>query len=110
MRSRHQRDSLCSRLQQQERFPIVETAREFIDYCIENCLHGSEAHGAVGAEQDISILTARCVEMASTLGFSEAALDRDVGSRSAYIGAKLAAVNRFERAACLAERCSLTQS
>ena len=42
-------------------------------------------------------MTARCVEMASTLGFSKAALDQTVGILSAYIGAKLTAVNRFER-------------
>jgi hypothetical protein len=35
--------------------------------------------------------------MASTLGFSKAALDQTVGIVSAYIGAKLTAVNRFER-------------
>jgi broad specificity phosphatase PhoE len=52
-----------------------------------------EAHGADGAEQDVSILTARCVEMASTLGFSEAALDQTVGILSPYIGTKLTAVN-----------------
>ena len=92
------RETACApAFQQQECCPIVETAREFIDYWIENCVHASEPHGAVGAEQDVSILIARCVEMASTLGFSKAALDRDVGSLSAYIGAKLAAVNRFER-------------
>lgn len=49
-------------------------------------------------------MIARCVEMASTLGFSKAALDRDVGSLSAYIGAKLAAVNRFERESGVSSR------
>ena len=92
------RETACApAFRQQERCPVVEAAREFIDYWIENCAHASEAHGAVGAEQNVSILTARCVEMASTLGFSKAALEQDVGSLSAYIGAKLAAVNRFER-------------
>jgi len=36
---------------------IPESARDFIDCWIENCVHASEADSAVGAEQDVSILT-----------------------------------------------------
>jgi hypothetical protein len=94
---RHQRDSLCSRLVQQERCHVTTSAREFIDYWIENSVHASEAQGAVGAEQDVAILTSRCVEMASTLGLSRAALDQEVGNLATYIGTKLGAANRLER-------------
>ena len=92
------RETACApAFQQKERCLIAETAREFTDYWIENCVHASEAHGAVGAEQDVSVLTARCVEMASTLGFSKEALDQQIANLPAYIGAKLVVVNRLER-------------
>ena len=76
---------------------IPESARDFIDYWIKNCVHGSEADSAVGAEQDVSILTGRCLETASTLGLSKGALEQEVGDLSAYIGSKLVAVNSLER-------------
>ena len=76
---------------------IPETARDFIAYWIENCVHASEADSTVGAEQDVSILTGRCLETASTLGLSKAALEQEVGNLSAYIGSKLVVVNSLER-------------
>lgn len=76
---------------------IPESARDFIDCWIENCVHASEASSAVGAEQDVSILTGRCLETASTLGLSKAALEQEVGNLSAYIGSKLVVVNNLER-------------
>ena len=76
---------------------MATSAREFLEFWIENSVHASEAHGAVGAEQDISVLTGRCVEMASTLGLSRAALDQEVGNLSTYIGTKLGTANRLEK-------------
>ena len=71
--------------------------REFIDFWIENSVHARESHGAAGAEQGVPALTRRCVEMASTIGLSEAALDTEVGDLSIYIGSKLTAANKLER-------------
>jgi hypothetical protein len=76
---------------------IPESVRDFIDYWIENCVHVSEADSAVGAEQDVSILTGRCIETASILGLSKADLEQEVGNLSAYIGSKLVVVNSLER-------------
>jgi hypothetical protein len=77
--------------------PCRKTARVSIDYWIENCVHASEVHGTIGAEQDVSALAVRCVWMASTLGFSKAALEQEGRNISAYIGSHLLAVNRLER-------------
>jgi hypothetical protein len=74
---------------------MPETAREFIDDWVENCVHASEAHGAIGAEQDVLALTVRCVGMGSSLGFSKTALEQEVGKLSAC--SELLAVNRLER-------------
>jgi hypothetical protein len=71
--------------------------REFIDFWIENSVHAREQRGAAGAEQNAPVLTRRCVEMASSIGLSQAALDEEVGGPSSYIGAKLAAANKLER-------------
>jgi hypothetical protein len=42
---------------------VATSACEFLDVWIENGVHASEAHGAVGAEQDISVLTGRRVSI-----------------------------------------------
>ena len=75
---------------------MTSPAREFIDFWIENSVHAAEGNGAQGAEQDVSALTARCVEMASSLGFSEAALEQEVGDLAAHISAKLITANAVE--------------
>ncbi|HXI08986.1 MAG: hypothetical protein ACRC1G_19300 [Bradyrhizobium sp.] len=71
--------------------------REFIDFWIENSVHAQESHGAGGAEQDVHALARRCLEMASSVGLSKAALDAEVGDLSIYIDAKLIAANKLER-------------
>lgn len=76
---------------------IPESARDFIAYWIESCVHVSEAGRAVGAEQNVSILTGRCIETASSLGLSKSALEQEVGNLSAYIGSRLVVVNSLER-------------
>jgi hypothetical protein len=65
--------------------------REFIDFWIGNPGHAPEQRGAAGAE------LRRCVEMASSVGLSQTALDEEAGGLSSYIGAKLAAANKLER-------------
>lgn len=96
--------------QQQERCPIVATAREFVDYWIENSTHASEAHGAVGAEQGVSILTARCVEMASIFGFSKTALDQQVGNLASVHWREARSGQWVGESARRDERCRLTRS
>ena len=69
----------------------------FIDFWIENSVHAAERNGALGAEQDASALTSRCVDMASSLGLSNAALEQEHGDPAAYINAKLMTANALER-------------
>jgi hypothetical protein len=76
---------------------MTNPVREFIDFWIENSVHAAERDGANGAEQGVLALTNRCVEMASSIGLSRAALDQEVGDLSAYISAKLAKANTLER-------------
>jgi hypothetical protein len=88
---------LCSRLALQEHPLIGNPTREFIDFWIENSVHAQEQHGAAGADQSVPALTRRCVEMASSIGLSKAALDAEVGGLTIYIGSRLAAANKLER-------------
>jgi hypothetical protein len=76
-----------------ERPLIGNLTREFIDFWIENSVHAREQRGA---GQDAPVLPRRCVEMASSIGLSQA-LDEEAGGLSSYIGAKLAAANKLER-------------
>jgi hypothetical protein len=71
-------------------------AREFIDFWVENSVHAVEQFGAPGAEQDTIELTRRCIDMATSLGLSEADLEAEVGDLEAYIKQRLAAVNKLE--------------
>lgn len=73
---------------------MTPPAREFIDFWIENSVHAAERNGAIGAEQDVSALASRCLEMASSLGLSKAALEQEVGDDlTAYINAQLMRAN-----------------
>jgi hypothetical protein len=76
---------------------VASPTREFIDFWIENSVHAAERNGALGAERDVSALTGRCVEIASSLGISMVALNREVGDLTAYINAKLITANASER-------------
>ena len=42
----------------------MSKVREFIDYWIENSVHAAEQYRTIGASQDITELTRRCVEAA----------------------------------------------
>lgn len=76
---------------------MTNPAREFLDFWIENSVHAAAQHGTRGPEQDVSALTRRCVEMASSLGLTRATLDQQVGDLPTYIGQKLAAANKLDR-------------
>lgn len=81
-----------------------------MDYRIENSARASQAHGAVDAEQGVSILTARCVEMASTFGFSKTALDQQVGNLLGVHWREARGGQWAEERARRDERCRLTRS
>jgi len=74
------------------------TAREFIDFWIENSIHAAEHDGDAGATQNVDELVRRCVEMASAQGLTEAAMQAEVGDIAAYIRDKLTAANKTEHA------------
>lgn len=76
---------------------MTNRACEFIDFWIENSVHAGELQGSTGAEQRVSVLAGRCLEMASSVGLSRAALEQEVGDLPVYISAKLAAANQVER-------------
>ena len=76
---------------------MTPPAREFIDFWIESSVHAAERNGAPGAEQDVSALTSRCVEMALSLGLSKAALEQEVGDLAVYINGQLMTANALER-------------
>jgi hypothetical protein len=73
------------------------TAREYIDFWIENSVHAAEQTGSVGASQDIGLLISRLVEGAHGQGITREALEAEVGDLSDYIGSKLTAANKVER-------------
>jgi hypothetical protein len=74
------------------------TAREFIDFWIENSIHAAEQDGDAGATQDVDELVRRCVDMARAQGLTEAAMQAEVGDIGAYIRDKLRAANKSEHA------------
>jgi hypothetical protein len=74
------------------------TAREFIDFWIENSIHAAEHDGDAGATQNVDELVRRCVDMASSQGLTEAAMQAEVGDIGTYIRDKLATANTSEHA------------
>jgi hypothetical protein len=72
------------------------TAREFIDFWVENSVHAAEQYGAPGGEQGATALAHRCIEMAVSQGLSKADLEKEVGDLAAYIREKLALANKRE--------------
>jgi hypothetical protein len=72
-------------------------AREFIDYWIENSVHAAEQFGMLGASQDVSELTRRCIEMAKGQGISEKDMQAEIGDVAEYIRGKLGDVNQAEK-------------
>jgi hypothetical protein len=74
----------------------VSKVREFIDFWTENSIHAAEQYRTVGAPQDVGELTRRLIEAAKGQGFSEAALQAEIGEISEYIRDRLKAANSAE--------------
>ncbi|MGY3609766.1 MULTISPECIES: hypothetical protein [unclassified Bradyrhizobium] len=74
----------------------MPTAREFIEFWIENSVHAAEQYGTPGASQDVAELTRRCVEMAKSEGITEKAMRDEVGDLAEYIRGRLKAANKSE--------------
>jgi hypothetical protein len=72
------------------------TAREFIDFWVENSVHAAEQYNAPGGEQGVTVLTHRCIAMAASQGLSKADLEKEVGDLTAYIRDRLALANKRE--------------
>lgn len=76
----------------------MSTAREFIDFWMQNSIHAAEQYGAPGASQRAGELAARCIEMAAAQGISEADLEAEVGDLTAYVRSGLEGANLKEDA------------
>ena len=76
----------------------MSKVREFIDYWVENSVHAAEQYRTIGASQDITELTRRCIEAASAQGISEDDMKAEVGDLTGYLRVKLAAANKTESA------------
>ncbi|RZN14288.1 hypothetical protein [Bradyrhizobium sp. Leo121] len=74
----------------------MPTAREFIEFWIENSVHAAEQYGTPGASQDVAELTRCCVEMAKSEGITEKAMRDEVGDLAEYIRGRLKAANKSE--------------
>jgi hypothetical protein len=74
----------------------LPTAREFIEFWIQNSVHPAEQYGTPGASQDVAELTRRCVEMAKSEGITEKAIRDEVGELAQYIRGRLKAANKSE--------------
>lgn len=76
----------------------MSKVREFIDYWVENSVHAVEQYRTIGASQDITELTRRCIEAASGQGISENDIKAEVGDVTGYLRLKLIAANKTESA------------
>jgi hypothetical protein len=76
---------------------MTTTAREFIDYWIENSVHAREHFGAAGAEQSVAELVRRLVQAARAQGVPEKAMCAEVGDLTDYVRSKLGDANRAEK-------------
>ena len=74
----------------------MSKAREFVDFWIENSVHAKEQFKMLGASQDVSELTRRCIEAAKDQGVSEIELQDEVGDIADYIRQKLLTANKTE--------------
>ncbi|KJC38132.1 hypothetical protein UP09_26995 [Bradyrhizobium sp. LTSP885] len=72
------------------------SAREFVDFWIENSVHAVEQYRVPGASQDVAELTQRCIDMAKGEGITEQALRDEVGDVGEYIRDRLSAANKAE--------------
>ena len=72
------------------------SAREFVDFWIENSVHAAEQYRVPGASQDVAELTQRCIDMAKEQGITEQAMRDEVGDVGQYIRDRLNAANKAE--------------
>ncbi|APG09550.1 transposase [Bradyrhizobium japonicum] len=75
---------------------MSESAREFIDFWVENSIHAVEQYQTAGVSQDVAELTRRLVEAAKGQGISETDVRAEIGDITAYIEELLRAVNKAE--------------
>jgi hypothetical protein len=75
---------------------MTASAREFVDFWIENSVHAAEQYRAQGASQDVAELTRRCIDMAKGQGITEQAIHDEVGDVGQYIRDRLNAANKAE--------------
>ncbi|MEK9284705.1 MULTISPECIES: hypothetical protein [unclassified Bradyrhizobium] len=73
------------------------SAREYIDFWIENSVHAAEQYGTPGASQDVGVLVERLVEGAKGQGITQDAMEEEVGDLTEFIRTKLATANQIER-------------
>ena len=76
----------------------MNSAREFLNFWITNCVHASEQYGSVGAIQDVSILVDRCETAAGDEGFTKSDLEAEVGDLRTYLKSNLKSANELEGA------------
>ncbi|WP_375775954.1 hypothetical protein ACE103_29770 [Bradyrhizobium sp. ma5] len=75
---------------------MTETAREYIDYWVENSVHAAEQFRTPGASQDVEELVRRLIAGAGGQGITEQAMRDEVGDIADYIRKKLKAANKSE--------------
>lgn len=76
---------------------MTTTAREFIDFWIENSVHAVEQFRTQGGSQDVVELARRCINAAGDQGISETDMQDEIGDVRQYIERKLSDANQTER-------------
>ncbi|UPK30956.1 hypothetical protein [Bradyrhizobium sp. 195] len=76
---------------------MLTTAREYIDFWIENSVHAAGQYGTPGASQSVDVLVDRLVRGAKNQNITRAAIEKEVGDLKQYIREKLATANRTEQ-------------
>jgi hypothetical protein len=74
----------------------MATAREYIDYWVENSVHAAEQFRAPGASQNVTLLVERLIEGAKSEGVSEKELREEVGDLTEFVRSKLTNANKTE--------------
>ncbi|WGD55119.1 hypothetical protein QA641_15200 [Bradyrhizobium sp. CB1650] len=74
----------------------MPTAREYVDFWVENSIHAAEQFGTPGASQNVDELVGRLIEGAKGQGISQEAMEAEVDDLRGFIRSKLAAANRVE--------------
>ena len=75
---------------------MTSTAREFLDFWIENSIQASEQYGSRGGAQKARDLADRCVNMAETQNVTLADIESEVGSLAEYIHSKMTSAQKTE--------------